>query len=262
LESRRDDPDGLAPVISLALQHGCAADAVPYAEHLLRTDPVAARAATLLGIAYLQTGRLDDAERVLEDVLSEHGENASVLTSLAQVYSRRGDDERAEAALWRALQADPNQDTALYVSAAMHHERGGDAAVSELYRRAADLPGSWRPQLWLAREALGEGAVDAARELYDEALSRAGDLVPPDLLMQMSGDLGAAGHLEEIVRLVGPHFDPAVHGLAVGNNLVKAYHDLGRAGEARRVLDTLRTQDRPDWRETLDYWAARLDEAG
>ena len=69
-----------------------------------------------------------------------------------------------------------------------------------------------------------------------EALGRAERPVPTDLLMQMSGDLGNNGYRAEIIRLVEPYFDPAFHGLQVGNNLIKANYDLGQLDTARRIL--------------------------
>jgi hypothetical protein len=123
------------------------------------------------------------------------------------------------------------------------------------------LAQSWRAQLWLARDALERRDLVAAEGFYAEALARAGHPAPPDALMQMSGDLGNNGYPAEIIRLVEPYFDPAVHGLLVGNNLIKAYHKLGRTGAAWRVLGQLRAQKRHDWQEPLRYWDAELAKA-
>ena len=51
--------------------------------------------------------------------------------------------------------------------------------------------------------------------------------------MQISGDLGNAAHLPELLQLVEPHFVAEVHGLPVGNNLIKAHLDLGQLDAAR-----------------------------
>ena len=79
--------------------------------------------------------------------------------------------------------------------------------------------------------------------------------------MQMSGDLGNRGHTELLVRLTQPHFDLAEHGLTVGNNLLRAYIDLGMFAEARKLLEQLYSQQRPDWREHLIAWEQKLDDA-
>lgn len=79
--------------------------------------------------------------------------------------------------------------------------------------------------------------------------------------MQMSGDLGNNGYLAESIRLVEPYFDPAFHGLQVGNNLIKANYDLGQLDAARRILGQLYAQKRHDWRQTLSYWDTELAKA-
>ncbi len=261
LEKMKTDPEQLYGMLVGALRDGFAADVVPYAEHQWRTDPVASRGATILGVVYMEADRLDDAQRVLEDFVATHGEDAVVLTNLAKVYSRCGDQARAESTLWHALEVDPNQDNGLGWHAAIHRERGGEAAELEAFRRVAALPGSWRAQIWLARDALRRQDLSAAQTLYAQALSRAGSPAPADMLMQISGDLGNAGHLAEIIRLVEPCFDPAVHGVQVGNNLIKAHCDLGQIEAARRVLNQLYAQKRPDWQQTLSFWDTELAKA-
>ena len=90
--------------------------------------------------------------------------------------------------------------------------------------------------------------------LYDECLSKVAKPLPTDLLMQLSGDLGNHGHLLQIVELVTPHFDPLMHGIQVGNNLLKANIDLGQLDQASSILRQLQLQQRPDWKEHLGYW--------
>jgi tetratricopeptide (TPR) repeat protein len=261
LEQKRDDPEQLYGMLVGALQDGFVADVIPYAEHLWRTDPIPSRGATVLGIVYMKTDRLEDAAKVLDEFLSLHGEDGVVLTNLAKVHSQRGDDANAESVLWRALEVDPNQDNGLDWYAAIHRDRGGETSALDAYRRVAALPGSWRALLWLARYALEGKNLMEAESLYAEVLERIGNPPPPDVLMQISGDLGNNGYLAEIIRLVEPHFDPAFHGLQVGNNLIKANLDLGQAEIARRVLNQLYAQKRPDWQGTLSYWDTELAKA-
>lgn len=261
LERVKDDPEQLYSMLAGALDDGFAADIVPYAEHLRRTDPNAARGATLLGVVYLQLNRLDDAERVFEAHRHEHGDEAYVLTNLAKVYAARGDEPRAEETLWRGLTLDPNQENAFgwYVSEAQ--ERGGDKAAADAIARVAELPGSWRARIWQARSALERRELGAALRLYDEALAICPRPVPADMLMQLSGDLGNHGHLVELIKLTAPHFDADVHGLQVGNNLLKANVDLGRVDHAQALLEKLYALERPDFQETLSYWDTEIAKA-
>lgn len=254
LESARHDPERLHQMIVAALADGFAEDVLPYAEHLHRTDTIFSRGATLLAVVYMQLNRLDDAERVLQQYLRLHGEDAYVLTNLAKIWSRRGDHQQAISTLWHSLELDPNQDNGLGWYEAIAREQGGDAAGIEALKRIAAVPGAWRARLWLAHCALQENHLDDALRLYEEALALAPRPVPVDLLMQLSGDLGNHGHLVELLRLAGPHFDAPQHGLEVGNNLLKANVELGRCDHAQQILEQLYALNRPDYQQPLAQW--------
>jgi tetratricopeptide (TPR) repeat protein len=262
IEKHRDDADSLYSLLARAVQDGFAADVVPYAEHLHEIDPVPARGTVLLANVYVEAGRPDDAQQVLEEQMEQHGEDAVILTNLARVFSLHHQEERVIGLLWQALELDPNLEAALTWYAGIQRQRHGTPA-SELdaYRRIAELPGSWRARLMLARHALQEKDFGGADAYYQEALTLAGDPVPSDLLMQMSGDLGNNGYLADILRLVAPHYRLDYHGLQVGNNLMKALVELGRLDEAREVLKLLYAHQRADWKEGLDHWETEIAKA-
>lgn len=79
--------------------------------------------------------------------------------------------------------------------------------------------------------------------------------------MQMSGDLGNAGQIETLLGLVEPRFDTHQHGLLVGNNLIKANLTLGRIDRAEQILNSLFTENRMDWKETLSFWDTEIAKA-
>lgn len=253
-----DQPNELAGIIIQSLHDGFRADIVKAAEHLQQIDPDKVRGTCLWGVVLLEENRLDEAEKVFTNHMARLGEEGVLLTNLAKVYSKRGDEARAEATLWRGLQADPNQDNGMGWYEVIHRERGGETAGLDALRRIAELPGSWRARLWLARAALAGRNLEEALTLYEDALVCVLRPVPPDLLMQMSGDLGNHGHLPELLNLVLPHFQIEIHGLQVGNNLIKALVDLGQLDEARKLLDALYAQNRPDWQPTLSYWDTEI----
>ena len=274
----RSDPDQLYSLILSSLNDGFIQEVAASAEHLYATDPIPARGACVWGIVLMQTGRLDQAEEIFTGYLATHQEDGSVLLNLAKVYASKGDDQRADATLWHALEIEPNLDNGLGWYASLAADRAaqaaaaaatsetaqqaapaaGQAAGTEALLRVATLPGSWRAQLWLARGALAAGDPGSARGLYGEALARAPRPVPPDFLMQMSGDLGGSGHLAELLEFTAPHFVAEVHGLPVGNNLIKAYVDTGNLEAAAAVKDSLRAINRPDWQEGLAFWDAEI----
>jgi tetratricopeptide (TPR) repeat protein len=261
LKKAWNQPDELYNVIVSTLNDGFRSDVIGAAKHLYKVDPGRSRSACVWGIVLMEEGRLEEAKKIFFDHIARHGEDGFVLTNLAKVYARQNNDTKAEEILWHALEVDPNQENGVGWYEVIHRERGGEVASHEALLRIAAVPGSWRAQLWLARTALNERQLDRALTFYRECLSRVTKPVPPDVLMQISGDLGNAGHLPELLAVAEPLFDAAVHGLLVGNNLIKAHFDLGRFEAARRVLDQLYALKRPDWRETLSFWELELAKA-
>ena len=264
-----DQPDQLYGLVVNSLNDGFVAEIAEAAEHLQKTDPMPARGACMWAIVLLQQGRLDEAEGVLDAAPQQ---DASVLMNRAKLYAMRGDAERADATLWRSIELEPNFDNSLgwYASTAAERgaaaangdQRAGEQAATEALRKVAAMPASWRAQLWLARAELAAGNLAGARTLYREALGRVARPVPPDFLMQMSGDLGGGGHLGELIELTAPEYVAEVHGLPIGNNLVKAFVDTGDLVPARAIVDRLKSFERPDWTEALAFWDGELTRRG
>jgi tetratricopeptide (TPR) repeat protein len=258
LKEAWDDADRLYAVILNSINEGFVVEMTDAATHLLEIDPIAGRGTCMAAIVMAGTGRRDEAEKLLTDFPAKHGEDGSVLVNLAKIYADKGQAELANETLMRALEIEPNHDSGLGWYASMVQERGGDSATKEALREVAARPKSWRAQIWLARGELNEGNVAGARKLYEEALERAPKPVPPDVMMQMSEDLGAKGHLRELIELTAPNFVPEWHGMPVGNNLIKALVDTGNLQPAEQVKAALWAQNRPDWKDALSYWDAEI----
>ncbi len=261
LKSSWNKPDELYGIVAMAFNDGFFSDVVEAAAHLHRTDNIPSRGASVYGIVLMKMRRMDEAEEVFRSYLSGHGEDGVILTNLAKVYSARNETQRTEETLWHALEVDPNMENALSWHRAILRERDGEAAEIRELERIAALPGSWRSQLWLARTSLLSQDLSKALDLYRQALSHVGQPVPTDLLTQMSGDLGNHGHLSEALQLTEQHFVPKIHGLLVGNNLIKAHHDLGQIEAAAKILDQLYSLQRPDWKEQLSFWDTAIAKA-
>ena len=251
-------PDELYNMIISALNDGFRSDVVDATRHLYKIDSNRVRATCVWGIILMEENRLDEAEKVLRHHLEKYGEQGVVLTNLAKVYSKRKKEAKSLEILWRGLQVDPNQDNGVAWYEVIHREHDGEEAGLEALRRIAALPGSWRAQLWLARAALKARQLDSALNFYHESLARCGNPVPHDLLMQMSGDLGQYGYLPELLKLTEPHFEILIHGIQVGNNLIKAHLDLGQIDPARKILDQLYALKRPDWKQSLSFWDTEI----
>ena len=258
LEKVWNDPDQLAGTILHAFNDGFLTDLLEPAEQLMRTDTNPERGAVILSVVYRELERLDSAEAVLRQQIEKHGESPAVLVNLAKVQVTRGDGELSQSTLWHAFELDPNQPEGFAWCAAMSRAEGGAEQVLELVRRIAELPGSWRARLWLARMELAEKRIEAAVTYYREALSLAGKPPPTELLVQMSSDLGQFGFASPMLGEVAPLFDAGVHGLPVANNLFRACLELGEFDAARGLLDYLYAQQRPDWKPQLGFWEGEL----
>ena len=115
---------------SSALNDGFATDVLESARHLAR-DTTRSRSAApwCSAIVLLQLKDLAAAREVLERAIARHGENPYLLANLARAYAAAGDDDRAQALIWRALELDPNEETALNWLIGMSASPGGQEAV-------------------------------------------------------------------------------------------------------------------------------------
>lgn len=100
------------------------------------------------------------------------------------------------------------------------------------------------PQLAAAREKLKAKDVAGAMAIYENVLTGAGDRA--DVLVTISGDLGASGHVKELIELLAPRYDAEKHGAAAGINLLQAYLVTRNAEAAQHLLDLLFSLQRPE----------------
>jgi hypothetical protein len=111
------------------------------------------------------------------------------------------------------------------------------------------VAGGVMPRLATAREKLDAKDLPGAIAIYEEVLAAAGDRA--DVLVTISGDLGATGNIVPIVELIAPRYDAVRHGPATGLNLLQAYLAVHNATAAQHVLDILFALDRPELEERL-----------
>jgi tetratricopeptide (TPR) repeat protein len=255
-----NDPDQLYAFISNAFTDGFIADVVPAARHMYEMEK-SSRTVSLMSHILIEQRSFDQAEALCNHFLETFGEDAYVLTSLARIHGARYRENAAINMLWRSLQVDPNQPFAVLWFRDLHAQAGGADAGLNALKRVAALPKSWRAQLWIARTALEAKDLPAALTAYCQALDHAGAPPPAELLEQLTGDLGQHGHIEELLSLATPVFDARLHGIVVGNNMIKAHLDAGQIDEAREILNQLSTIQLPDWKQTLAFWEMEITKA-
>ncbi len=117
-----------------------------------------------------------------------------------------------------------------------------DAAAASAAKTSA--AGGVLPQLAAAREKLKAKDVAGAMAIYEGVLAGAGDRA--DVLVTISGDLGASGHVKELIELLAPRYDADRHGAAAGINLLQAYLVTRNADAAQHLLDLLFSLQRPE----------------
>ncbi len=133
------------------------------------------------------------------------------------------------------------------------------AAAGESAPAPAGPAGNVQARLLAARERLEARDLPGALAIYEEVLAGpAGDRA--DVLVTISGDLGASGHLAPIVELVAPRYDADRHGPATGLNLIQAYLALGNADAAQHVLDILFALNRPELEDRLHGFSNAIAE--
>jgi len=251
-----DNPELLYSVIAGVMREGFFEEALDPAAHLVQIDSDRVRSTNVLGVALMQTGDLDGAEALFKDHLRDAGPAAIIMTNLAKIYSTRGDAALAEQTLWTALTIDPNYENGLVWWGALHREREDEPGFLEAMRQVAELPGSWRAQLWLARKLLEDDKLAEALDIYRAVLPDASE--DPNALTMISGDLCKNRHVREGYDLVAPLYDPAKHGLIAGVNLLQACIELGEKQQGRELLATLRRLKRYDLSKILDKLEEQL----
>lgn len=229
-----DDADELYRQIITGVNDGFAAELPAAAARLVEIDSSPERSHVTLGIVQMNNDQYGLAEATLRAGMAKAGETAILLTNLAKVFDERGDNALAEQTLWRAVQADPNEEHGVMGWAVYGRERDGERGYLEALRTVDALPCSYRARFWLARHYLEQGELAAARALYEQLI--AARLFDARALTMMSGDLGSNGHIAPIADLIGPVYEPREHDPMTGLNLLRAYLELGRMDEGEVLL--------------------------
>ena len=246
IKERWNDANALYGILHLALSDGFFKEALPGAKRLSELEPTSERSALILANTYWKLGELPESLEAIERFHSAHEPTATSIAHLATLAAERGDHDRAAALLWDALRIDPNNDKAANWWPLLERDRagGGRDVHAAALQRLAELPGSWRALVGLARLDLDVKQIAGAIAHFEEALRRSPD--DDNLLLTVSGDLGNAGRPRDALRLVVPHYDPTRHDPLIGVNLVQEATEVGDIGLATRLLASLERLDRWD----------------
>ncbi len=257
LEKANHDPESLGRAICVAMDYGFFNDVSAASDRLLSLDLDRERSHFVRANLLMEAGQLEEAERFLLASLREFESSGDLLAILARVYAKQGDVTKAQSTYWRAIQQNPNQNKGLLWWATLERETNGESAFWEAMQKAADLPGSWRPQLWLAGYCLAQKNLAQAVRLYDHVLTHAPE--NPDVYTTVSGDLGRTGYATEMLQLLLPLYDPQRHGGRAGINLLRACLITRNSAEGERLLHALFLLEEPELKQHLVPYSDALE---
>ena len=257
LAQAHDDPDKLSQIIIGSFHDGFFQQMIEPSRRLLEIDKDVERSTSIRAIVLMRTGDLSSAEKILSAYIKQFGPTGAIVMNLAQLYSEKGMQAQAELTLWQAVQCDPNLENALLWWANVQKEKTGEQGFWEAIQKAATLPGSWRPQLWLARRCLEGKQFEEAKRYYDQVLPVAAD--KPGVLTMITGDLGNNGHVAEIIELVLPTYAIEIHDPLAGLNLLQACLETKNYVEGEELLHRMLTLHRPDLKERLFNYSAEFE---
>ncbi len=142
----------------LLVRAGRKAEAIPEYEQSVRMNPTDVVTAGNLATAYMQLGRLEDAERILNGILAIEPSNAAAQNQLGVLAIQRQDGTAARTHFEKAVELDPDLVEA-YLNLGLLYQMAGDSARArssfEQFLSKAP-PRQYKDQIPKVRAALAE----------------------------------------------------------------------------------------------------------
>jgi len=239
-----DNPDNLYGLLVMSLRDGFDHELIEGGLRLKSIDKDKDRAYTVLGIIYVRSNELKKAEHNLLEGFRLSDKPAVLKTNLAKVYFAQGLKEKSYATLWEAIELDPNQDNAVLWIGAIHRDQGGKEEYLRIMKKIAELPSSWRAQLWIARNYLDNYDVESAIKIYQDILPKVKN--EEDAMMMISGDLDNHGLEEEVMSMVYPLYDISGQDYKTGINIISACIKTRNKAIGIKVLNEIKLLNRYD----------------
>ncbi len=249
IQKHWNDPSALYNDILLSIKDGLSESVIDAAQHLKEIDNIKERGYVILSIVYMKNNRNRDAQSVLEEYIKVYSKTGTILTNLAKAYEAQGMHQECMNILWEGLQLEPNQENGLAWWLAIKKEEGGTQAYVQALYEASTIPGSYLPQLYIARNYIENQDLDTALNMYRQIIVEHGD--KDDVLFVISGDMGKAGLVLEMLDLVSPLYKINVNDERIAFNLLQAYKMTKNVEEGQRLISQLMQLNRPDLKQYL-----------
>ncbi|WP_167958056.1 tetratricopeptide repeat protein [Anaerosporobacter faecicola] len=257
LQKHWEMPTNLYNDILYAVNDGLTEYVVEAAQHLQKIDTIKERGYVILAIVYMKVKRNAEAQEILEEYIEKYGKTGTVLTNLAKTLEEQGRHEECLATLWEGLQLDPNQDNGLAWFLAIKKEEGGMAAYVQALQEISKIPGSYRASLYIARNYGNNKDHKTALMIYQQLVKEYGD--KEDVLFQISGDMGQAGLVKEMIDLIEPLYDYTKNDERIGMNLLQAYLMTHNVQKGKELLSSLMKTNRVDLRQYLMQLSSKFE---
>ncbi len=255
-KKRWDDPKLVREFMKDASLEGYHDAAGVLAGRLMKLEPGDDEGFRVRFGALMELKKLDEAEALVETQLQAHPESSNAHLARSAVLKERGRIEDALYEVGQAVELDGNNVDALRLWAGIVSDEGGTAqAISELDYVAHAHPENWAPHYVLGELMTTKQAMDDAEKYLQKSLEvKATD----EALGLLSAIYGNAQRHEDLVTLVEGARKERTVGPAPLLNLFSAYVELGRIGEAKRCLKSLKQVEQKEWLPAIAEAEARI----
>jgi tetratricopeptide (TPR) repeat protein len=249
IQKHWNEPSELYNDILLSIKDGLSEYVINAAQHLKDIDSIKERGYVILSIVYMKNNRNRDAQNVLEEYIRDYSKTGTILTNLAKACEAQGKHQECVDTLWEGLQLEPNQDNGLAWWLAIKKEEAGTEAYVQALYEASTIPGSYLPQLYIARNYIENKDLDTALKMYSQIIAEHGD--KDDVLFMISGDMGKVGLVKEMIDLVAPLYNVNHNDERIAFNLLQAYLMNKNVREGQILISQLMQLNRPDLKQYL-----------
>ncbi|MDX8349217.1 tetratricopeptide repeat protein [Cognatiyoonia sp. IB215446] len=271
-DARAANPGDIPVMTALArilLTKGAWVEAQSIANTLRSIEtPSAQEAATSLQAALLLgQNRVDDSLAFLQGEIDQGNADITAITQVVQIHLRSGNVDSARVYLDQALTTHPDDRTLLMLDASLHAMAGAFDRAEDLFRdMIAATPTAEAPVLRLYNLLVATDQPDAASALIDEALKDQPDSL--NLRWIRAGALEAQGDIDGAIALYEEMYAVNSSAVTIANNLASliATHknDAESIARAAAIAKRLRELDLPPFQDTYGWIAYRqnkFDEA-
>jgi tetratricopeptide (TPR) repeat protein len=244
----------LAAIYAASGQQGLLVEGEKRIRQVLDRSPGNAQAWQTFGIIEIRLNKAQEASVALEGALRKLPGNVTVSAALARAKYAAGDSGGAGQVLQQAVKTNPKSAEAALALAQFEMASGSREQASAEFQRVLELDGKNATALAaLAELARKGGQIPEAERLY-QRLAAAGPqykLAYARFLLSQRKLQTAAGELERLARE-----NPADR--EIRGTLVATYVELGRTGEAERVVDNALAHNPLDMDALLERGELRL----